>query len=94
MGVVRNDHPSLAFGPFWAALPEGKRATIVDVPYVPAVERDGFRTMTGWGVHDEVAPRAYPEAFGHEVRSRFGRHPLEVDTRRAVHNAAEAPHDP
>lgn len=80
MRLVRNDDPRFRSAPFWAALAPGKRATIVDLPYIDAVEEPGFRTLNGWGVHDEVAPVSVPPSFGPEVRRQFGKHPLSADT--------------
>lgn len=77
----RNDAPALVFEPFWAGLPAaGQRASVVDVPFVPAVRSPGVRHYVGWGLHDEVRPYAWPDGFGREVVKRFGRHPLSFDT--------------
>ncbi len=78
---VRNDHPALAYEPFWSAFPElGRRALVVDVPYVPTVEGPGMRVLQPWGLHDEMVPTAYPASFRGEVVRRFGKHPLSFDT--------------
>ena len=80
MKLVFCEDPRLAVDPFWAALPPSLRATIVDVPYVLPVERSGFRTLLGWGLHVDATSRSSPDSFGQEVRRQFGRHPLTADT--------------
>jgi predicted AlkP superfamily phosphohydrolase/phosphomutase len=81
MRHVRNNHPAFAYDPFWAALaPAGMRATVVDVPYIPAVEAPGFRTLMGWGLHDEVVPVSSPPGFRAWVERSHGKHPLSFDT--------------
>jgi predicted AlkP superfamily phosphohydrolase/phosphomutase len=81
MRHVRNNHPAFAFDPFWTGLPAaGCRATIVDVPFVPAARVEGLRHFIGWGLHDEIEAYAWPEAFGRQVVKRLGRHPLSFDT--------------
>ena len=81
MRHLRNDREELAFDPFWTALiPEGRTATIVDLPYVPAVRSPGFRTNTGWGLHDDVEPFSYPADFAAQVHRIGGKSPLSFDT--------------
>jgi len=78
---VRNHHPAFAFDPFWARFPaEGKRATIVDMPYVPLVEGPGMRAAVGWGLHDEIIPASRPDGFRASLSKRFGVNPLSFDT--------------
>jgi predicted AlkP superfamily phosphohydrolase/phosphomutase len=67
--------------PFWRALiPAGRKATVVDVPYVPPVEAPGFRTCIGWGLHDEIVARSSPAEFRTWIDKTFGRNPLTADT--------------
>ena len=78
---VRNSHAAFAFEPFWAAFPEqGKRATIIDLPYVPLIQGPGMRALLGWGIHDEVERASHPASFIREVERRVGRNPLSFDT--------------
>ena len=81
MRHVRNSHAAFAYEPFWAALaPAGLRATVVDVPYVSAVEAPGFRTVMGWGLHDEVVPVSWPAGFRGWIERKHGKNPLGFDT--------------
>ena len=78
---VRNNHPALAFDPFWSGFPAaGRRATVIDIPYVPLVTGPGMRGAIGWGLHDEVVPVSEPPDFRREIERRFGRNPLSFDT--------------
>lgn len=81
MRHVRNSDPAFATTPFWRALqPAGMTATLIDVPYVPAVAARGFRTASGWGLHDEMLEVSYPARLLPGIRRRYGRHPLQFDT--------------
>jgi predicted AlkP superfamily phosphohydrolase/phosphomutase len=81
MRHVRNDHPAFAVTPWWAELAAtGRRATVVDVPYIAPVELPGFRTYMGWGLHDEVVPVAYPTDFKERVDRIAGKSTLTADT--------------
>jgi predicted AlkP superfamily phosphohydrolase/phosphomutase len=67
--------------PFWRALgPAGKRAVVIDLPYVPLVKEEGFRGAVGWGLHDELEPDSYPADYRAGLERRFGHHPLRYDT--------------
>lgn len=81
MRHVRNSHPAFSVTPWWAELAKhGRRATVLDVPYLDAVRAPGFRTYMGWGLHDEVIPVAYPEGFKALVERLAGKSPLQADT--------------
>ena len=78
---VRNNHTALAFDPFWAGFPAaGRRATVIDVPYVRLVPGPGMRGAVGWGLHDEVVATSEPTNFRSQIEQRFGRNPLSFDT--------------
>jgi predicted AlkP superfamily phosphohydrolase/phosphomutase len=78
---VRNNHPALAFDPFWSGFAAaGRRATVVDVPYVALVPGRGMRGAIGWGLHDEVVATSEPADFRRAIEQRFGRNPLSFDT--------------
>jgi hypothetical protein len=67
--------------PFWSALvPAGQTATVIDMPYVPLVQAPGFRSVTGWGLHDEMVPLSYPADFRPWIIKRYGKHMLKADT--------------
>jgi predicted AlkP superfamily phosphohydrolase/phosphomutase len=76
----RNSHPALQYAPFWeAAVREGKRVIVVDVPYTPALPGRHAWTANGWGLHDEMTPVSAPGPFLRAIRSRYGDHPLRAD---------------
>jgi predicted AlkP superfamily phosphohydrolase/phosphomutase len=81
MAHLRNDDPRLHYDPFWAAIAEaGRRAIVVDVPYVPLVRHPGVLACEGWGLHDEIRPKSWPEDFRTELNRSFGKSPLSFDT--------------
>jgi predicted AlkP superfamily phosphohydrolase/phosphomutase len=81
MRHVRNNHPAFSVTPWWAELANhGRRATVIDVPYIDAVRAPGFRTYMGWGLHDEVVPVIYPEGFKERAERLVGKSPLQADT--------------
>ena len=78
---VRNNHPAFTFAPFWSGFPAaGRRATVIDIPYVPLVHGPGMRGAIGWGLHDEAVPTSDPSDFRRQIEKRFGRNPLSFDT--------------
>jgi Type I phosphodiesterase / nucleotide pyrophosphatase len=78
---VRNNHPALAYAPFWDGFPAfGLGATVIDAPFIPAVEGPRMRTLQAWGLHDEMEQVSAPSSFRAEVIRRFGKHPLSFDT--------------
>ena len=81
MRHYRNAKIGAGMDVFWKALgPAGKRAVVVDMPYVPLVKQPGFRGVVGWGLHDELVPDTYPDGFAGWLKRRYGRHPLQYDT--------------
>ena len=81
MAHQRNDDPRLHYEPFWAPIAEaGMRTIVVDVPYVPLVRHPGVMAVEGWGLHDEVRAKSWPDGLMGELNATFGKSPLSFDT--------------
>ena len=78
---VRADHPAFRYSPWWeAALEADRRVVVFDLAYVPTVRRPNMRSYIGWGTQDELIPRTYPKSFGRQIRAKYGRSKVEMDT--------------
>lgn len=81
MRFVRSSHPAFDYQPFWQGLAEaGKRVAVVDVPYAPLARHPLVHQISGWGIHDEVAPESWPDDALPQLRRAWGAHPLSFDT--------------
>lgn len=80
MAYTRNSDPAFDFDGFWSVLgPAGRRATVIDVPYVRPTDMPGIRIAAGWGLHDEMVAVSSPDGYMESIERRYGKHPLQFD---------------